>query len=143
MQTCHTSSAQLTFLLRDVVSNDVLRACIHVGLAAILGQIGAVFAPVTVPVLCSPCTFFRLGVAHIFLLGLLIDFWSQWLPTAASRKKARQQPDSAFARFVLPPAVRKHISKMASYIKLTELFKKPYQDITKYELEPRCTCMSM
>lgn len=86
---------------------------------------------------CSPCHFFRLGTAHIFLLGILADFWAQWLPSAEKKRKANQHPDSPFAKYVLPPAVRKHISSMAAYIKLTELFGKPYRDITKCALQ-RC-----
>lgn len=81
--------------------------------------------------MCSPCHFFRLGTAHIILLGLLSDFWAQWLPSAAHNRKAATHPESAFAYYVLPSKVRKHIEAMAGYIKLTELFAKPYRDINK------------
>ena len=75
---------------------------------------------------CSPCTFFHLGVAHILLLGLLVDFWAQWLPAASAKRTT-----GPAAQYVLPAHVRKAISERASDIMLTELFGKPYTDITK------------
>ena len=78
---------------------------------------------------CSPCHMFRFGVAHIILLGLLKDFWAQWLPSTKAKSKPR--PDGPAAKFVLPPHVRKALSARRQYVMLTELFKKPYSDIVK------------
>lgn len=76
---------------------------------------------------CSPCHMFRFGVAHIILLGLLKDFWAQWLPSG----KGKPRPAGPASKFVLPPHVRKAISDRRKYVMLTELFKKPYSDIVK------------
>lgn len=62
------------------------------------------------------------------------------MPSAAGKRKARDSPDSPFAKYVLPPVIRRHISAMAAYIKLTELFKKPYRDINKYALDSVSLC---
>lgn len=72
---------------------------------------------------------FRFGVAHIILLGLLKDFWSQWLPSV--KAKAKPRPPGPTSQFVLPKAVRKAIANRGASVMLTELFKKPYSDITK------------
>lgn len=77
---------------------------------------------------CSPCQFLLFGTAHIFLLGLLIDFWAQWLPS----KKTASRPEGPSPHCVLPKAVRDAISNRQSHILLTELFTKPHGDITKY-----------
>lgn len=81
--------------------------------------------------MCSPCHFFLFGTAHIFLLGLLRDFWAQWLPS----KKAAPRPEGPSQYYVLPKVVRDAISSRQSHILLTELFTKPYRDITKYEVD--------
>lgn len=81
---------------------------------------------------CSPCHFFRFGVAHILLLGLLSDFWSQWLPPKSARgKKKRQRPEGPGSYYVLPKHICKAISERAGNIMLTELFGKPYRDLIK------------
>lgn len=84
---------------------------------------------------CSPCHFFHLGTAHVFLLGLLVDFWAQWLPST----KAKPRPDGPTKYYVLPKAVRKDIAYKTRNIMLTELFTKPYRDITKCDSSASCT----
>ena len=79
---------------------------------------------------CSPCHFFRYGVAHVFLLGLLMDFWNQWLPSSKRRKKER--PAGPRRLYQLPKEVVAQIAARASHIMHTYLFKKVYTDITKY-----------
>lgn len=79
--------------------------------------------------LCSPCHMFRFGVAHIILLGLLKDFWAQWLPS--TKAKAKPRPAGPVSHFMLPLDVRKAISERRQFVMLTELFKKPYSDLIK------------
>ena len=82
---------------------------------------------------CSPCHFFRFGTAHILLLGLLADFWAQWLPAKPGRgKKKKQRPEGPGSFYMLPKHICKAISDKAGLIMLTELFGKPYRDIVKY-----------
>lgn len=69
--------------------------------------------------MCSPCHFFRYGIAHIFLLGILKDFWRMWLRQVSS------------GGHVLPTYIRQHISKKGSEILVTELFGKPYTDLIR------------
>ena len=76
--------------------------------------------------------FFHLGVAHCFLLGLLMDFWNVWLPPA--KKVAQKKGARLGSRFVMPAHVRAAISARTDDILVTELFGKPYTDIT------RCGC---
>ena len=71
---------------------------------------------------CSPCHFVRLGIAHVFLLGLLKDFWRYWLRPVGS----------AGNEYVLPTVVRTQMSTKGASIQMTELFGKPYTDIIKY-----------
>jgi len=76
----------------------------------------------TVPVcLCSPSHFFRLGIAHLFLLGLIKDFWRLWLRPIG---KAGEFP-------VLPAEIRAQLQRNGDAIQTTELFGKPYTDILK------------
>lgn len=63
----------------------------------------------------------------MFLLGLLIDFWAQWLPS----KKSAPRPDGPTQHYVLPKQVRSAISERQGHMLLTQLFSKPYRDITK------------
>ena len=70
-----------------------------------------------------------MGTAHVLLLGLLVDFWAQWLPAPKSKKHKRL--DTPAAKYKLPNHIRKAISDKTGHIMLTELFKKPYRDITR------------
>lgn len=70
---------------------------------------------------CSPSHFFRLGIAHLFLLGLVKDFWRLWLRPIG---KAGDFP-------VLPAEIRAQISRNGDNVQTTELFGKPYTDLLK------------
>jgi len=72
-------------------------------------------------VICSPCHFFRLGIAHVFLLGLLKDFWRHWL-----RPVRRDSSE-----YILPTSVRNQMTAKGDSIQMTELFGKPYTDIIR------------
>lgn len=77
-------------------------------------------------ILCSPNTFFRYGIAHVFLLGILKDFWNLWL------RKVSQADQCEGC--VLPTHIRDHITAKGKEILTTELFGKPYTDLIKYDL---------
>ena len=79
-------------------------------------------------VLCSPLHFFRLGTAHILLLGLLKDFWAQFVPKPADLKLRT----GAAAKMVLPRHIRKAISRRARMVQATSAFTKPYEDIIRF-----------
>ena len=67
----------------------------------------------------------------MFLLGVLMDFWNQWLPPLG-RKKSKKAPVRGLrAMFRLPEDVVKAICARAPHIMQTSLFKKVYTDITK------------
>lgn len=63
------------------------------------------------------------------MLGLLKDFWAQWLPS--TKAKAKPRPAGPVSHFMLPLDVRKAISERRQFVMLTELFKKPYSDLIK------------
>ena len=77
--------------------------------------------------LCSPLHFFRLGIAHILLLGLLKDFWAQFVPQPADLKN-RFGPSACM---VLPRHIQKAMSRKAPYMQSTSAFTKPYEDIIR------------
>lgn len=80
--------------------------------------------------MCSPCTFLRFGVAHIFLLGILRDFWKQWLPGPGAKRTG------AAARYVLPVAIRRKITYRGVQVGVRKiaLMKNTYRDIVQYAL---------
>ena len=83
---------------------------------------------------CSPCHFFRYGIAHVFLLGLLKDFWNVWLHQVTKAEKRQG--------FVLPGYIRRAITERGPHIQTTELFGKPYTDLIRYR-SPVHVYMSM
>jgi hypothetical protein len=77
-----------------------------------------------------PCRFqhfFHLPVAHILLYGIIKDFWSTWLRKPCTKVAQGQQ-------YILPSQVRKKMVERDVIIKLTDLFKKGYDDVVKYAL---------
>lgn len=72
--------------------------------------------------------FFRLGTAHILLLGLLCDFWAQFLPRPQDLKRRTGKA----ATMVLPKGVRKAISRKATLMQATSAITKPYTDVVGY-----------
>jgi hypothetical protein len=70
-------------------------------------------------------------VAHIFLLGVLMDFWNQWLPPLGRKKSKKAPPTGPCALYRLPADVVNAIAARAPHIMQTSLFKKVYTDITK------------
>jgi hypothetical protein len=70
--------------------------------------------------------FFHIPVAHVILYGIVKDFWKLWL-------RAKKDVLSCGDDFILPNNVRAEITKRAPFVLLTELFKKPYTDILKYD----------
>ena len=79
---------------------------------------------------CSPAHFFRYGTAHILTLGLLRDFWVQWLPTPAQRAKRGE----AAARMCMPPHVRQELEARSKRLQQhsTSALSRPYRDIVQY-----------
>ena len=71
----------------------------------------------------SPCNFFRHGIAHLFLLGVLYDFWKLWLHPVSKATEC--------AGFVLATHIRQAITARGRHIVLTTLFGKPYTDLIK------------
>ena len=71
-------------------------------------------------------------MAHILLLGLLKDFWAQFLPTA--QQLARRI--GVDADMVFPPHVRKAMTKKAPLMQSTSGCTKRYQDVVTCALLP-------
>lgn len=63
-----------------------------------------------------------MGIAHVFLLGLLKDFWRLWL----------RKPSAAADGFIIPQVVRSQMAANGEGIQTTELYSKPYTDIIRY-----------
>lgn len=84
---------------------------------------------------CSPLHFFRLGIAHILLLGLVKDFWDQFLPRP---QDVRMRGEIA-AHMVLPKEIRKAIEQKAPLMQATSAITKPYVDIVGCAL-PHSSC---
>ena len=57
---------------------------------------------------------------------------TQWLPAPKSKKQKHLDLRQA-AKYKLPNHIRKAISEKTGHIMLTELFKKPYRDLTRYD----------
>lgn len=84
----------------------------------------------TLPVrVCSPLHFFRLGTAHILLLGLVKDFWEQFLP----RPQELKTREGIAAQMVLPKEIRTAIEQKASQMQATSAITKPYMDVVGYD----------
>lgn len=81
---------------------------------------------------CSPCHFFRLGTAHILLLGLLKDFWTQWIP---GKKERAEGP---LRKYTLSRRICRQITARAPKIMQTGQFKKVYTDIIKCVRQYEC-----
>ena len=71
--------------------------------------------------------FFHIPVAHVILYGIFKDFWNLWL-------RPKKDVLAYGNEYIMPTHVRAEISKRAPAILLTELFKKPYTDILKYDV---------
>lgn len=76
---------------------------------------------------CSPLHFYRLGIAHIILLGLLPDFWKQWLP--GTKDKVVKSADGVI--YQLPGYIRTELSRRSRDFPSIKSISKQYKDIVK------------
>jgi hypothetical protein len=70
-------------------------------------------------------TFFRMGVAHLLLLGVVKDWWQTWSTVP------KKDSEAAGWQFYLPREVQHEITSRSGNILLTELFKKAYLDVAR------------
>lgn len=82
-----------------------------------------------VPLFCSPLHFFRLGTAHILLLGLVKDFWIQFLP----RPHELAARTGVAAEMVLPKVIRRAMEQKLPFMQATSGVTKPYVDVVGYD----------
>lgn len=76
---------------------------------------------------CSPLHVFRLGTAHVILLGLLPDFWKLWLPG----NKDKVVKGANGVTYQLPGYIRLELSRRAQDFQSIKSISKRYKDIVK------------
>ena len=70
-------------------------------------------------------------MAHVILLGLLKDFWAQWLPRPKKDDEAKVRRTAAQSKYMLPPYIVRELSRRAGNFPSVKSISKHYRDIVR------------